>query len=147
MTKEFINENGEKLAFSNERLKFYKELVHLWNFSVGTREKLYIVMSTLLKSENARIDDDRGNVLTNMADQGMLMRRSIRKGFWKEAADYTLLDREFFKFVFRINNYDRKNLLDLKIIENKIIDNKEVEVISNSLYDEYNPNNSTCLVL
>jgi hypothetical protein len=147
MTKEFINSNNERLSFSDERLKFYKELVRLWNYSAGHREKLYIVMSNLLKSQNASIPDDAGMVLSSMAEQGMLMRRSIQKGFWNEYADYVLRDKEFFKFVFRVNNYDRKNLLDLKIIEKKIINNREVETIGNSLYDEYNPKNSNCLIL
>jgi hypothetical protein len=147
MTKEFINSNNQRLEFSDERLKFYKELVFLWNQSAASREKLYFVMSALLDLQNYSIPDDAGWVLSSMAGQGMLMRRSIQKGFWNEHADYVLLDKEFFKFVFRVNNYDRNNLLDLKIIDKKIINDREVETIGNSLYYEYNPKNAKCLIL
>ena len=149
MPKEFVAQTGKKIAFSEDRLEFYKELVILeTSAGIDSRVRhLHTVLSTLLKKQ--RIDDSGSGsvILSYMAKKGLLEKHSIQKGYFYESAYYTLVDSEFIKSIVIKNSLDLPELLHLNLIEKKLINGVENITSNENLYETYRRDKGICLIL
>lgn len=147
MPKEFVTQNDKKIAFSQDRLEFYKVLVELETSGHSDPRVIHFhtVLSDLLK--NKRVYEDGSFLLRYMAKKGLLEKHSIQKGYFYESTYYTLVDSEFINSVFIKNSLDLPALSHLTLIERKLINNVENITSDQNLYETYRRDRDPCLIL